>query len=106
MPCLDAQNRVASRSSGFWRLSDPDQRVYPREVVKAALKHNAAAVVFAHNHPSGVAEPSLADERLTEDLSGRLRWSDDRVHDHFIVAGNSRPLSLPSADCCKLIGHP
>ena len=61
--------------------------VYPREVVKAALKHNAAAVIFAHNHPSGLAEPSRADELLTRDLSNALAMVEVKVLDHFVVAG-------------------
>ncbi len=59
--------------------------VYPREVVKAALKHGAAAVIFAHNHPSGVAEPSAADRILTERLKAALALVDIRVLDHFVV---------------------
>ncbi|MHA7834520.1 MAG: RadC family protein [Algiphilus sp.] len=59
--------------------------VYPREVVKAALRRNAAAVIFAHNHPSGVAEPSAADRDLTERLITALRTVDIRVLDHVIV---------------------
>ena len=59
--------------------------VYPREVVKAALRRNAAAVIFAHNHPSGVAEPSAADRELTERLITALRTVDIRVLDHVIV---------------------
>jgi DNA repair protein RadC len=62
--------------------------VYPREVVKRALAHNAAAVILAHNHPSGVAEPSRADEFLTRTLREALALIDARVLDHFIVAGN------------------
>jgi uncharacterized protein YciI len=61
--------------------------VYPREVVKAALKHNAAAVILAHNHPSGIAEPSRADELLTQALKQALGLIDCRVLDHVIVAG-------------------
>ena len=61
--------------------------VYPREVVKAALKHNAAAVMFAHNHPSGFAEPSRADELLTTALKQALALVDIRVLDHFVVTG-------------------
>ena len=60
--------------------------MYPREVVKAALRHNAAAVIFAHNHPSGVAEPSRADELLTAALKQALALVDIRVLDHIIVA--------------------
>ncbi len=59
--------------------------VYPREVVKAALRHGAAAVIFAHNHPSGVAEPSAADRVLTERLKAALALVDIRVLDHFVV---------------------
>jgi len=62
--------------------------VYPREVVKRALAHGAAAVILAHNHPSGVAEPSRADEALTQTLRAALALVDARVLDHFIVAGN------------------
>ena len=61
--------------------------MYPREVVKAALAANAAAVIFAHNHPSGVAEPSRADEMLTQSLKQALALVDIKVLDHFIVAG-------------------
>lgn len=62
--------------------------VYPREVVKAVLRHNAAAVIFAHNHPSGSAQPSAEDRLLTERLVNALRLVDVRVLDHFIVGGN------------------
>ena len=67
--------------------------IYPREVVKAALKENAAAVIFAHNHPSGVAEPSQQDIRFTHKLKDALLLIDIRVLDHFIVGG-SRVVSL------------
>ena len=59
--------------------------VYPREVVKAALRHNAAAVILAHNHPSGIAEPSRADELLTAALKQALALVDIRTLDHFVV---------------------
>ena len=62
--------------------------VYPREVVKRALHHNAGGVILAHNHPSGVAEPSHADETLTQALRQALALVDIRVLDHFIVAGS------------------
>lgn len=62
--------------------------VYPREVVKKALGHNAAAVIFAHNHPSGVAEPSTADISLTRRLKTALELVDIRVLDHFVIAAN------------------
>ena len=61
--------------------------VHPREVVKEALKHNAAAVILAHNHPSGVAEPSQADEMITQRVKEALALVDIRVLDHVIVAG-------------------
>lgn len=62
--------------------------VYPREVVKRALGHNAAAVIFAHNHPSGVAEPSSADISLTRRLKTALELVDIRVLDHFVIGDN------------------
>ena len=67
--------------------------VHPREVVKHALKHNAAAVIFAHNHPSGVAEPSQADQRITDRLESALLLVDVRVLDHMIV-GDREVLSF------------
>ncbi|MEM7295000.1 MAG: JAB domain-containing protein, partial [Pseudomonadota bacterium] len=63
--------------------------VYPREVVKAALRVNAAAVIFAHNHPSGSAEPSREDERLTSRLRQALALIDVRVLDHVIIGAGS-----------------
>jgi len=68
--------------------------VYPREVLKLALQHNAAAVIFAHNHPSGTSEPSRADELLTGTLKQALELVDIRVLDHFIVTAHSTPLSF------------
>lgn len=62
--------------------------VYPREVVKSVLAHNASAVIIAHNHPSGVPEPSAADRRLTERLREALALVDVRVLDHLVVAGD------------------
>lgn len=85
---LDAQNRVIAQEELFaGTLSQTS--VYPREVVKRALYHNAAAVILAHNHPSGVAEPSRADEMLTQALKEALALVDVRVLDHFVIAGNS-----------------
>lgn len=79
----------------FRRMSILSQTaVYPREVVKTALQRNAAAVILAHNHPSGVAEPSRADESLTENLKQALAMIDVKLLDHFIVAGNALPLSF------------
>jgi DNA repair protein RadC len=84
---LDAQNRVIAQEELFaGTLSQTS--VYPREVVKRALHHNAAAVILAHNHPSGVAEPSRADELLTKALKEALTMVDVRILDHFVVAGN------------------
>jgi DNA repair protein RadC len=83
---LDAQNRVIEIEELF-RGTLTQTSVYPREVVKRALHHNAGAVIFAHNHPSGVAEPSHADETLTQALKQALALVDVRVLDHFIVAG-------------------
>ena len=82
---LDAQNRVIAASELF-RGTLTQTSVYPREVVKHALRHNAAAVILAHNHPSGVAEPSLQDQALTRTLAEALALVDVKVLDHFIVA--------------------
>ncbi|MEJ1959923.1 MAG: DNA repair protein RadC [Nitrosomonadales bacterium] len=84
---LDAQNRLIAGDELF-RGTLTQTSVYPREVVKAALRHNAAAVIFAHNHPSGVPEPSQADRMLTDALKQALALVDVRVLDHFIVAGS------------------
>lgn len=84
---LDAQHRVIAVEELF-RGTLAQTSVYPREVVKAALRHNAAALILAHNHPSGVAQPSQADELLTRSLSEALALVDVKVLDHFIVAGN------------------
>ena len=83
---LDAQNQLIAAEEMF-RGTLSQTSVYPREVVKAALKHNAAAVIFAHNHPSGVAEPSRADEFLTQTLKQALALVDCKTLDHFVVAG-------------------
>ena len=85
---LDAQNRVLSCDELF-RGTLTQTSVYPREVVKCALERNAAAVIFAHNHPSGVAEPSHADQVLTQSLKQALALVDIKVLDHFIVAGGA-----------------
>lgn len=82
---LDTQHRVLVDSELF-RGTLSQTSVYPREVVKAALASNAAAVIFAHNHPSGVAEPSRSDELLTRALQAALALVDVRVLDHFVVA--------------------
>ena len=90
---LDAQNRLIAAEELF-RGTLTQTSVYPREVVKKALQQNAAAVVLAHNHPSGVSESSSADEFLTRELKQALALVDVRVLDHFIVAGQSQPLSF------------
>ena len=84
---LDAQHRVIEIEEPF-RGTLTQTSVYPREIVKAALARNAAAVIFAHNHPSGVAQPSQADELLTRNLQEALALVEVKVLDHFIVAGN------------------
>ncbi len=81
---LDAQHRVIATEELF-QGTLTQTSVYPREVVKSVLRHNAAAVIFAHNHPSGVAEPSQADQVLTETLQRALALVDVKVLDHFIV---------------------
>lgn len=83
---LSSQNQVIACDDLF-RGTLAQTSIYPREVVKSALQHNAAAVIFAHNHPSGVAEPSRADELLTQTLKQALALVDVRVLDHFVVAG-------------------
>ena len=83
---LDAQHRVIACEESF-RGTLTQTSVYPREIVKAALGRNAAAVIFAHNHPSGAAQPSRADELLTRNLKDALGLVDVKVLDHFIVAG-------------------
>jgi len=85
---LDAQNRVIAVEELF-RGTLTQTSVYPREIIKRALAHNAAALILAHNHPSGVAEPSQADRSLTRQLADALALVDIRVLDHFIVAGAS-----------------
>lgn len=85
---LDAQNRVLAQESMF-EGTLTQTSVYPREVVKRALHHNAASVIFAHNHPSGIAQQSRADELLTTALKQALALVDVRVLDHFIIAGNN-----------------
>lgn len=85
---LDSQNRLIAHDEMF-RGTLTQASVYPREVVKEALAHNAASVIFAHNHPSGVAEPSRADETLTKILKDALALVDVKTLDHLIIAGNS-----------------
>jgi DNA repair protein RadC len=84
---LDAQNRVQAQENLF-EGTLTQASVYPREVVKRALFHNAVSVILAHNHPNGLAEASQADKQLTQALKSALSLLDIRVLDHFVVAGN------------------
>ena len=81
---LNNQHQVIACDEMFRGTID-GASVYPREVIKAAIQHNAAAVVFAHNHPSGIAEPSNADKTITQKLKSALDFIDVRVLDHFII---------------------
>lgn len=83
---LDVRHRVIAIEELF-RGTLGETSVYPREIVRHALDHNAAALIFAHNHPSGIATPSDADRALTRRLIDALALVDVRVLDHFIVAG-------------------
>ncbi|HET7671278.1 MAG TPA: DNA repair protein RadC [Burkholderiales bacterium] len=84
---LDAQHKAIDVQQAFTGTLTQTS-VYPREIVKAALRYNAAAVIFAHNHPSGVAQPSQSDELLTRNLRDALALVEVKVLDHFIVAGH------------------
>lgn len=90
---LDSQNRVVEAERMFVGTL-AQTSVHPREIVKAALKHNAAAVILDHNHPSGHHDPSPADMTLTSELKRVLALVDVRVLDHFIVAGDAIPVSF------------
>ena len=89
---LDSKHRMLAFEVLF-RGSIDSASVYPRQVVKRALAHNAAAVIFCHNHPSGITEPSQADRTLTKRLIEALDLIEVRVLDHFIV-GDGQPLSM------------
>lgn len=89
---LDSRHAVIVCEELFYGTID-GASVYPREVVKRALKHNAAALILAHNHPSGVAEPSQADVRITERLKAALALVDIRVLDHMVV-GDGEVVSM------------
>lgn len=89
---LDNQHRLIEYEELFYGTID-GASVHPREVVKRVLAHNAAAVIFAHNHPSGIAEPSQADRRITDRLKSALLLIDVRVLDHMIV-GDGEVLSF------------
>ena len=90
---LNTQNQLI-KAEELFTGSLSQTSVFPREVVKTALSHNAAAVILAHNHPSGVCEPSRSDEMLTQALKNALALVDVKVLDHFIVAGTHPPLSF------------
>lgn len=90
---MDVQHRLLADVELF-RGTLTQTSVYPREVVKLALSHNAAAVIFAHNHPSGVPEPSQADIHLTNALRQALSLVDVRTIDHIVVGGNASPVSF------------
>ena len=89
---LDSQNRLIAYEELFFGTID-GASVYPREVVRRALSHNCASVIFSHNHPSGVAEPSQADCRITRRLQAALELIDVRVIDHMVV-GDSEVISF------------
>jgi len=89
---LDSQNRVLKFEELFHGSID-GASVYSREVVKAALQYNAAAVILAHNHPSGIAEPSQSDQRITQRLQKALELVDVRVLDHIVI-GDGQQVSL------------
>jgi len=89
---LDNQHRLINYEELFFGTID-GASVHPREVVKRCLAHNAAAIIFAHNHPSGLAEPSQADRRITDRLKSALTLVDVRVLDHMIV-GESEVISF------------
>jgi DNA repair protein RadC len=89
---LDNRHRVLGFEELF-RGSIDGASVHPREVVRRCLAHNAAAVILAHNHPSGVAEPSAADRAITQRLRESLELIDVRLLDHFVI-GSGTPTSL------------
>jgi len=91
---LDAQHKVIDVEEAFSGTLTQTS-VYPREIVKSALRYTAAAVIFAHNHPSGVAQPSQSDELLTRNLKEALALVEVKVLDHFIVAGHQ---AIPFAE--------
>lgn len=97
---LDNRHRVIATEVMFNGTVDGTS-VYPREVVKTALSYNAAAILLAHNHPSGIAEPSQADERITKRIKAALELVDVRLLDHVIVGGSSgKTVSLASRGFC------
>ena len=97
---MDARHRVIEFVELFRGTID-GASVHPREVVKLALAQSAASVILVHNHPSGVAEPSRADELITTRLKDALNLVDVRTVDHLIVAGGDWP-AWPKRACCEL----
>ncbi|HXS04240.1 MAG TPA: DNA repair protein RadC [Rhodanobacter sp.] len=91
---LDNRHRVLAFEELFRGTVD-GANVHPREVVRACLQHNACAVIFAHNHPSGVAEPSAADRAITHELRDALQLVGVRVLDHLVI-GSGEPVSMAS----------
>ncbi|WP_417690522.1 RadC family protein [Pseudidiomarina sp.] len=89
---LDSQHRLLKYVELFHGTINPAP-VYPREIIKLVMQHNAAAVILAHNHPSGVAEPSQADQRVTERLKKALSMIDVALLDHFVI-GSGQPVSF------------
>lgn len=89
---LDNRHRVIAFEELF-RGSIDGCSVHPREVIRSCIKHNAAAIIFAHNHPSGVAEPSAADRAITQRLKEALGLIEVRCLDHFVI-GSGTPTSL------------
>jgi DNA repair protein RadC len=85
---LDAQHRVIAHEEMFLGTLQ-STTVTPREIARAAMKHNAGSVILAHNHPSGVAEPSASDQLLTDSIKAALALVDVRVLDHVLVGGSS-----------------
>ncbi|RAJ99118.1 DNA replication and repair protein RadC [Aliidiomarina maris] len=81
---LDSQHRLLHYAELFFGTINAAP-VYPREIVKVVMQHNAAAVIIAHNHPSGVAEPSIADQRVTERIQDALKVIDVALLDHFVI---------------------
>jgi len=84
---LDSRNQVIEFETPFYGTIN-GASVHPREIVKRALHHNAAAVIFAHNHPSGLSEPSNADKTITQGLKNALALVDVKVLDHLVVGND------------------
>lgn len=103
---LDNQNRLLEHETLFLGTINSTE-VHPREIVKSALRHNAAAVILAHNHPSGVAEPSRADRLITTNIVKTLDLVKVRVLDHFIIGAGMSSLLPNGAGCnaAKGQGH-